>query len=332
MKNYLWLILLLVLILPGCGDSSGAPDTSAPVQSIAPLVTPYYTATPAITQAPTLTPTATPTPPPLPTPTPFIHIISEGDTMIGIAGYYGVSLDALTVANPGVNPNYLSVGAELIIPLETAEDGGPDAPASSDPGVLPVTGGEVSCLPDRAGGMWCFWPVANTTDQPAENLAGVIRLYDDSGEAQWSKPGYSLLNLVRPGETITLGVYFKPPLPNWSSVQGQITSATAANRVEDRYLETEILAVNTQPVGQGGHTVEVSGTVEVNGLGEEELPAYLWLLAVAYDDDGQVVGLRRWEAPADALGESTDFEFLIYSAGRPIDRVEVLTEARTLVE
>ncbi len=334
MKKTLWLILLLALALSGCGSGSDSPEQAiSPEASAAPLVTPYHTATPLTTLAPTLTPTTTPTPPPLPTPTPFIHTIAEGETMIGIAAYYGVSLDALSVANPEVNANYLSVGAQLVIPLETTGEDDEDLPASTDPEVLPVTGGEVSCLSNPAGGMWCFWPVTNSTSQPVENLAGVIHLYDSSGEAQWSKPAYSLVNLVKPGETIPLGAYFKPPLPEWSAAQGQITSAAAANQVDVRYLAVTVSDFESSLLDAGALVSQVSGVVAVPGGENAPQLDYLWVLAVAYDQDDQVVGMRRWEAAMDEItGGQVGFEFKVYSQAGPIARVVLLAEARAAGE
>jgi hypothetical protein len=37
--------------------------------------------------------------------------------MLGIAFLYGISLADLKAANPGVNPNFLSIGSQLIIPI-----------------------------------------------------------------------------------------------------------------------------------------------------------------------------------------------------------------------
>jgi hypothetical protein len=45
---------------------------------------------------------------------------------------------------------------------------------------------------------------------------------------------------------------------------------------------------------------------------------------VAYGEDGQVVGFRRWES----AGDEDEFEFWVYSLGPEIARVELLVEAR----
>jgi hypothetical protein len=62
-------------------------------------------------------PTATPTPPP--PPAPITYTIKSGDTLLGIAGSFGVSIEALALANGSASPAELSiiVGQELQIPL-----------------------------------------------------------------------------------------------------------------------------------------------------------------------------------------------------------------------
>jgi tetratricopeptide (TPR) repeat protein len=47
---------------------------------------------------------------------PRVHTVREGDTLVSIARLYRVRLEALTTANPGVNPRRLRVGHSLTIP------------------------------------------------------------------------------------------------------------------------------------------------------------------------------------------------------------------------
>jgi len=44
------------------------------------------------------------------------HTVQRGDTYYSIAKRYGISTSALEAANPGVNPNRLSIGQRLTIP------------------------------------------------------------------------------------------------------------------------------------------------------------------------------------------------------------------------
>ena len=54
-------------------------------------------------------------PPPTPTPLPRTHVVQEGETLRGIAGQYGVTVDALLAANY-VGPDDIAVGQMLVIP------------------------------------------------------------------------------------------------------------------------------------------------------------------------------------------------------------------------
>jgi hypothetical protein len=69
--------------------------------------------------------------------------------------------------------------------------------------------------------------------------------------------------------------------------------------------------------------------------GEVFLPAgsaaakSVWVAAVAYDQDGNVVGLRRWESEAVlSPGASLPFSFMISAVSGRIERVEYAVEAR----
>jgi LysM repeat protein len=51
-------------------------------------------------------------------PSPTVHIVQNGETLGSIAQQYGVSVDDLMAANGLGDPNVLSVGQTLVIPLE----------------------------------------------------------------------------------------------------------------------------------------------------------------------------------------------------------------------
>lgn len=94
-------------------------DSAAPVQSIA-----TASNTPKVAQPTITSPVSTPTtiPPTLtstPTPGPTLYAIQAGDTLVGIADQFSVSLDALAFANGYANFDevFLVVGEELQIPL-----------------------------------------------------------------------------------------------------------------------------------------------------------------------------------------------------------------------
>ena len=106
----------LVLLLAGCNPMK----PQAPVLITTGLPTgnlsPYHSPTPQ-PATPTATFEVTIPVTPSPTPTPFLHIVTNDDTMLGLAFRYGVKLEDLKAANPGVNPNAMSVGSKLVIPI-----------------------------------------------------------------------------------------------------------------------------------------------------------------------------------------------------------------------
>ena len=220
-----------------------------------------------------------------------------------------------------------SVEADSVIPLPEGDEQA-DAPSATDPEILPVQTGELICTPNQLGGLQCFWPVTNNLEQPVENLAALIRLFDAAREEVISLPGHSLINVLMPGEQVPIAVYFPPPLPEWDTVQAQLTNVAAANEVSTRYLDTEITNLNTDPLSDDHLGYQIIGTVTLSPLPDETLPAFAWVVAVAYDASGQPVGVRRWEAGPDQLAASIDFSFQVYSVSGPIERVELLSEGQ----
>ena len=81
-----------------------------------------YPGTPNVTPTPPAG--ATPTPPPAMTPTPpappicrYYHYVHWGQTLSGIAWYYGTTIQAIMYANPSItNPNLIYAGSTLCIP------------------------------------------------------------------------------------------------------------------------------------------------------------------------------------------------------------------------
>ncbi|MCZ7573169.1 MAG: LysM peptidoglycan-binding domain-containing protein [Ardenticatenaceae bacterium] len=112
-----------------------------PIPTVTPVIpedtpTPKPTATgPAIAAVPE-TPTVEPTLTLTPVPTPLVYEVRRGDVPAAIAQRYGVRVDSLLAANPGVAPSLLRPGDKLVIPGTSA------APPTATP-ILPTS------TPDR---------------------------------------------------------------------------------------------------------------------------------------------------------------------------------------
>ena len=313
--------LALILLLPFWIGAGCAPNaTSMPTATSDPL-RPYSTITRNLPSA--QTPSATPQLA-LASPTPLIYTVVQGDTLSGISQKFGVSLGDLLAANPGVSATTLMIGSTLTIPTT------PISTPLAGPTPVPLAFTQVNCWPSLDKGMWCFAAITNTTGDTLENLIAQVSLLDASGGIVDTQTTMSMLDILPPGKSTALAAFFPAPVPAGVTPQAQLVSAVRILATDARYAPVVIenALVN---VDWNGLSAEVSGQV-VPQTGESipEIPAgRLWLGVTAYDSTGRVVGVRRWESDADMLaGANLPFSFQISSMGPPIDRVELLVEAR----
>ncbi len=52
------------------------------------------------------------------------YVVKEGDIPETIAAQFGITVEELLAANPGINPNNLQIGQELVIPAPSTTEGG----------------------------------------------------------------------------------------------------------------------------------------------------------------------------------------------------------------
>jgi len=308
-------LLLFAFLLIACVPQAVA-QTPTPPGTLHPYFTRTYSATPDGREGLVQTFET-----PLPTPTPFTYEVQAGDTMSGIAFKFGVPLDELVAINPGVSPNSMSIGTELKIPSSPAD---PADASTSAP--VPATVKQIECYPTADQGMWCFVLVHNDTQNMIENLSAQVTLQDANDDSLVSTPALSLLNTLPPGTSLPLTVFFSPVIPADASPQVQLLTGISLQSDDDRYLPATLHNTLSQVDGSG-RNAQVSGTVL---LPENVRPAnVVWVAAVAYDEFGQVVGVRRWESDAGiALGGSLEFSFEVSSLAGGIERVDFVVEAR----
>lgn len=326
---------------------TATPTPAIPTLTPVAFLTPFLSPTPSRTPLPPTPLSTIPVTPPA-TPTPFLHVLTNDDTLLGLAFRYGVSLEQILAANPGINPHFLSVGKTIVIPLKTGEP-----TALPTPTMLPLQISEPACYPSGDGGTWCSVILNNETGQPVENVSVWVGLYSAQGKNTASQVVVTPLNLVEDGQTQPLVAYFPPPFDPTGSARAQLLTAIPARTVAKRYLPASILVKGVQ-ISTSGKEAEVRGSVELSGT---QRASALWVVAVAYDQAGNVAGMRKWEAEADpgclpTLPSSTptpkgatspmatpagsrllpvacqSYDLSVFSLGPVIQKVEVLAEAR----
>lgn len=326
-------IVILAMTLSACSPAAISPAAtpSHPAARLGDL-TPYRSATPQTANAATATPS--PTAAPTLTPTPRTHTVKKGEDLGGIAFLYRVSLEALMAANPGVMPNLMSVGTVLSIPPSTSPQPAPDArPNASQPAptAIPLEVGALACYRAEDGGVWCFLPVRNNQSMVLEGITAIVRLSGTQAEPVLSQPAFSLIDTLAEGAALPLAVYFSPvqvaelapPFTYSAEIQSALPSAD-----DGRYLP---VSLEQQKVVVSENGLKASVSVQAALDTPDGSARRLWIAAVAYDDEGHVVGVRRWENAADRplhSGPPQSVAFSIYSAAGAIERVELFAEAR----
>ncbi len=258
---------------------------------------------------------------PLPSPTPFTYTVQRGDTISSIALKFGVSMDDLQAANPEISPNAMSVGQVLNIPSN------PDNPSGEPtPTPAPFMVQQIECYPTADKGMWCFVLVHNDFFDFMENVSAQVTLVDENNTTLVSQTAWLPLNILPPNTSLPLAVFFAPQIPLDAKPQVQVLTAIRLLPNDERYLAATINNTLVQ-VNADDHSAHVSGQVLLPS--QAETASQVWVAGTAYDDAGRVVGVRRWEKSEGlSPGGSLPFEFMVYSIGGKIARVEFAVEAR----
>lgn len=347
---FLGCLVSLCLSLAAC---QRAPSQTLPTSSPPVTLIPYSTPTPhkllnsqgsiSVTALPSQTPTALPSP----TATPYTYQVKKGDTLLGIALHFGLSLDALKAANPNVDPNFLSVGTQLVIPISQASRL-PTATPSPTP--FPLSIDLPRCYPQRNAGAWCVAQISNAQRDAVDNLQVWFSLADSSGVVLTRTQVTPLLDWIPPGDTLPLLAFF--PSGTFTSTlvgltaRAELLDANPVPAEGGRYLPLRALVSHAQispdglqAVVQGQVDYPLPPTPQAPGAAAGATPTptlpvdqikanVIWVLVVAYDAHGQAVGARRWEADKGLKPTgSMEFTETVYSLGPPIDHIKVILEA-----
>lgn len=298
-------LLLCVLLLAAC-----APGPEPPLNI---SVQPYLTNTPAFTSTPNILVIVET---PLPTATPFIYVVESGDTLSEIAEKFRISMDELRAANPDVSANSLSIGMTLIIPDPSAALAGASTPT---PMPAPIT--QTVCHPSADNGTWCFALIRNDSPDLLENISAQMTLFDENNNAVASQTAFTPLDILPPNSALPVYVFF-PNTPSNLNLQVQLLSAVQGSN--SRYLPAVLNNTVTQ-IDWDGKSAQLSGQIFLPA--ESQAANQVWVAAVAYDKDGQVVGVRRWEGGAIQPAGSISFSFLVASVGGDIEAVDFVLQA-----
>ena len=283
---------VVLLLFWGTGCRGGPATAAATPLSPTPWPTPRPYSSPTFTPPrPTVTfPAATPA---APTPTPIVHTVQEGDTFSGIALRYGVSVEALQKANPGLNPAALPIGAQVIVPQ-----------AGQALGLLATP----TPYPARLAGPWCFptasqavctLRVLNPGDQPLVGVQVLVEVQDPAWASAepWRVVAQPWLLFVPPGDEVPLAVTVPRALGPQAATRALLLAALPASQAEAGVQPLPVrvsLDPAVEPPWPAQVQVALPADAEVRTVG---------VLVAAYDAAERVIALRYAEAPATAWAE-----------------------------
>ncbi len=311
----------VLLLQGGCAPDSS--ESGLPTATLRPL----GLASPTPTRA-QRTPTVRPLPTTGPSPTPFSHIVRAQETLLSIASRYGLTLDALQAANPGVNPRLLSIGQTLVIP---GPEGTPDPLAAAVATPVPLSLSGVRCFRLVTGATTCLLSARSAaTRPPIEGMVALVTLLDASGKPVDTRPAYPVLNRIQPGGTLVLVADFPSETGNWTQAEASLDTAFEADPADGRFIDV-IVTRAAQAPSDDRLSWRVTGRARLAGepaSGE----ARVTLVLAALDSAGEVVGYTVWE-PAMPLSATEDasFDLTVFSLGPAIADAVLLTEAQAPV-
>jgi len=279
---------ILLLLGTGCRGRPATPVSATPSPTPWPTPRPYSspTRTPA---PPTVTfPAGTPAPP---TPTPIVHVVQKGDTLSGIAWRYGVSVEAVRQANPGLDPNALPVGASILVP-----QAGQALGLLATPTPYPVTLEGPWCFETSDAAYLCTLQVYNPGPRPLIAPQVLLEVSDPSWpeEARVWRTVVTPWSILLPAKTfLPMAVNLPRALGPQAAVRAMMLSAMPSYQAQ---IPVVPLVVHVETDKDADPPWPVDVRVELPG---DAMLDQVGVLTAAYDPEGRVIALDYTQAPAD---------------------------------
>ena len=286
------LVAALLISLTACGGRViTGPTPTAPslaVQVAVPTLLPTL-GEQVLTPAPTHTPA--------PTPTPLVYVIQPGDTLLGVALQYDVTLEELQQANGVLKPETLQIGQELIIPTGLSRPTGDSADGviAPTPAPLPVRVENAARYQTPVGSLWVLGEVFNAADQPIENVQVRISLLNTAGLEIAAQANFVALESIPVGGRAPFSVSFPDAPSEVAGYHALVVRADPAYNYETRYAQLEVTDVITHPAGS---QYQVTGAVRNSGRSHAK---HAQLVITLYDQSGKVSGFRQYPLPDEVL-------------------------------
>ena len=300
----------------------------SPKQQFSPSSTPDINLIPFSTQTPIKTEYSSTidgyqsntTPNPTLTPTPYLYQVVEGDTFTSIAYRHGVNLSDLIASNPTIDPNYLSIGISITIPIT-----GNKTANIIEPTPIPIRLEIPICYSQHDGGLACVCTVTNNQNINVENVTVQINLRSSGNVINYQDKAVTPINILPAGRSLPIFFYLPPPIPEPYLTDVYLSSVLPSENDHSRYIKLNLKLTSTE-ISETELQATIMGTYTTDS--ENTSASQIWIIGVAYDSEGNPIGIRKWrtESPL-SVGEEHTFKLNVYSLGPQIQDVKIFYEA-----
>ncbi len=306
-------VFFWIAVLYGC--QTAVPMTAefpTPVRWQSPTVSPsHFFPTREVSLTPTLAPT----------PTPRTYTVREGDTFGSIAAKFGVTVDDLIKANPGVDPNALPIGQVLVIPVKPV---GSETPQPT-PTPVSLRIDPPYCYYQPSGGEWCLVLVGNPGPDPVSGIYLRFSLYPSvTADPSVSQEVALPLTVLPAGRRTVAAVFFPPEEAQFDILRVELVSAVRTTETLG-ILPLTVVKEDSRPLSDG---VEV--TVEFRIESDEAVSAKrLDAVLVIFDFAGRPIGFRILRSVGEwPSGRAHTLTMNAFILAGQMDTYELILQAR----
>ncbi len=302
MRTLAWCCLLLILI--GCNSveptitPSATPSPTA--KATAAIGVNFVTKAPAKQTVLQITPTPLPSATATPSPTPIIYSVNQGDTFWSIAFGNRTTPDQLQALNPAINPDFLSVGDQLILPppatLSYQTEIGTPVPLA-----IQVTTAHLFRTP--SGSAWVMGTIENRGSVAAADVKIEIQLQNKRGDLVATATTWVTASVIEPGVQSPFSVLIRELPADEVDLVVSVIEGNSVQNLGSRYLD---LVIEDSAMEIVDNRVSISGTISNTG----NISATASLIATVLDPSGQVIGVAHIDQ-TEPIANATSAEFAI---------------------
>ena len=243
-----------------------------------------------------------------------------------IANLYDVSVAALQDTNGILDPRFLQIGQELIIPRQEEITAAENETRTPTPTPLAVTPENVLFSETTIGGLSVLGEVVNDSGAPVEQVRVGATLLDEANQEIAKADGLVALDLVDAGERAPFAILFGETQGKFAQYRVYTLHAVPAY-VGSYYRDLEVVDLQSDSERYAALTV----TGRVKNTGPEEA-VQVQVVITAYDPLGRVVATRKVDPEYNvvARGGETVFTAVLAPAGGPVARVAAVAQGRRL--